>query len=295
MPQKKLNQFYATAICGNDILSSTLYVSGIAILFAGVYAPFVLLFIALVLYFYKSVYQEVVEALPVNGGVYNCLLNATSKTLAAIAGIMIFFSYIATALLSARFGVEYLHTVVDFVPIMWGTFLLLFIFGLLVVAGLRNASKVAGVIFVFHLITLIVFVGAGVYYFFHGPSFFIENIHATQQLITDRGGIFMALYLAFSASLLGVSGFESSSNFVEEQKPGVFRKTLRNMLLGVAIFNPLIVLIVLNSMPIAGIADVKNFLLSDVAHSIGGVILQYLVAIDAFLVLSGAVEFSFTG
>ncbi len=57
MAQKhiKLNQFFATAICGNDILSSSLYVSGIAILFAGVYAPLVLAVIGLVLFFYKAV------------------------------------------------------------------------------------------------------------------------------------------------------------------------------------------------------------------------------------------------
>ena len=62
---KKLNQFLATAICGNDILSSALYVSGIAALFAGVYAPIVLLMIVVVLFLYKSVYTEVVEALPI--------------------------------------------------------------------------------------------------------------------------------------------------------------------------------------------------------------------------------------
>src|SRR6266700_1452200 len=92
----KLGQWSATAICGNDILSSALYVSGIAIIFAGVFAPLVLLFIAFVLFLYKYVYTEVVEALPVNGGAYNCLLNGTSKTIAATAGITTFLSYVAT-------------------------------------------------------------------------------------------------------------------------------------------------------------------------------------------------------
>jgi hypothetical protein len=32
-----------------------------------------------------------------------------------------------------------------------------------------------------------------------------------------------------SSGLLGITGFETSSNFVEEQAPGVFVKTLRNM------------------------------------------------------------------
>ena len=73
----KLGEWFATAISGNDILSSALYVSGIAIIFGGIYAPLILLAVAGVLFLYKAVYTEVVEALPVNGGAYNCLLNGT--------------------------------------------------------------------------------------------------------------------------------------------------------------------------------------------------------------------------
>jgi amino acid transporter len=103
------------------------------------------------------------------------------------------------------------------------------------------------------------------------------------------------LYLAFSASLLGVSGFESSANFVEEQGKGVFRKTLRNMLIGVAIFNPLIALVVLESMPYDAIVAAKDFLLADTAMIIGGHWFKILVVIDAFCVLSGAVLTSYVG
>src|SRR5581483_3577254 len=109
---KKLNQFYATAISGNDILSSALYVSGIAIIYAGVFAPLVLLFIGVVLFFYKSVYTEVVEALPINGGAYNCLLNSTSKPIAATAGVMTILSYVATACISGSDGIAYIKTLI---------------------------------------------------------------------------------------------------------------------------------------------------------------------------------------
>lgn len=114
----KLGEWFATAISGNDILSSCLYVSGIAITFAGIFAPLVLGFIGIILFFYKKVYTEVVEALPINGGAYNCLLNGTSKTVAAIAGIMTILSYVATAVLSGKIGIEYLHSVESFVPVI---------------------------------------------------------------------------------------------------------------------------------------------------------------------------------
>ncbi len=292
----KLGQWSATAICGNDILSSTLYVSGIAIIFAGVYAPFVLLFIGFVLFLYKSVYTEVVEALPVNGGAYNCLLNGTSKIIAAVAGIMTFLSYVATAVISGKVGIEYLHTIFHGIPVIPGTIVLLLLFALLVISGLKDSAKVALIIFGIHIVTLLSFLIFGLIFFINnGSDFFFINLSHTKELLTLKGGLLPAIYLAFSASLLGVSGFESSANFVEEQKSGVFRKTLRNMLIGVAFFNPLIALVVLNSLPFEAIASAKDFLLADAAYSIGGTPLQFLVAIDAFLVLSGAVLTAFVG
>lgn len=291
---KKLSEWFATAICGNDILSSTLYVSGIAIIFTGIYAPIVLLMIILVLYFYKKVYTEVVEALPINGGAYNCILNGTTKTLAAIAGVMTTLSYIATAVLSAKVGIEYLHTIVEF-PVMPAIIALLLFFAILVIFGIKDSAKVALGIFSLHALTLVAVVVLGLLYYLHGHSEFAFNAAHTAGLIHSEGGLMAALYLGFSASLLGVSGFESSANFVEEQKKGVFRKTLRNMLIGVGVFNPLVALVVLNSLPFEKIALAKDFLLADVAQVIGGTLFQYIVAVDAFLVLAGAVLTAYVG
>lgn len=291
---QKLNQWYATAISGNDILSSALYVSGIAAMFAGVFAPLVLICIAFVLFLYKAVYTEVVEALPINGGAYNCLLNGTSKTVAATAGVMTILSYIATAVISAKVGTEYLHTVIH-IPVIPATIGVLFIFAVLVISGIKDSAKVALVIFIFHITTLIGFLIMGLLFYIKGNSFFLQNIASTSTIISSQGGIWNTLYLAFAASLLGVSGFESSANFVEEQEQGVFRKTLRNMLIGVAIFNPLISLVTLNSMPLGSIISAKDFLLADAAKVLGGSVLQYIVVIDAFLVLAGAVLTAFVG
>lgn len=302
----KLGQLAATAICGNDILSSSLYVSGIAILFAGIYAPIVLLAIGGVLFLYKKVYIEVVEALPVNGGAYNCLLNGTSKTIAALAGVMTLLSYVATAVISAKVAVEYLNIGVEHagkyveraahLPILPVTVIVLFMFALLVISGVKDSAKVAIGIFIFHIATLLIFLALGLWYITaHAGGFVWDNIDVSRGLILKHGNMFEMLYLAFSASLLGVSGFESSANFVEEQDKGVFRKTLRNMLIGVTFFNPLIALVVLQCMPYADIIVAKDFLLADAARAIGGTAFQYLVVIDAFLVLCGAVLTSYVG
>ena len=290
----KLNQFFATAISGNDILSSALYVSGIAAIYAGIYAPVILIIIGVVLFLYKSVYTEVVEALPVNGGAYNCLLNGSSKTFAAVAGVMTILSYVATSVLSGKVGVEYLNTIFH-VPVIPLTIALLFAFALLVISGLKDSAKVALGIFGMHILVLTSFLVMGLIYYLNGHSSFMENFKHTAEIVSRQGGIVQTIYLAFSASLLGVSGFESSANFVEEQQKGVFRKTLRNMLIAVVIFNPLISLVTLNTMPINEIAASKDFLLADAAKVLGGTWFQYLVVIDAFLVLWGAVLTSFVG
>ncbi len=302
----RLGQAAATAICGNDILSSALYVSGIAVLFAGVYAPLVLLGIGFVLFLYKKVYTEVVEALPVNGGAYNCLLNGTSKTTASAAGVMTLLSYVATAVISAKVGVEYLNIGLEqaskalghsfTLPILPCTVGVLLIFALLVISGVKDSAKVALGIFALHIVTLTLFLVLGAVSFFSGhASHFAENFARTGGLLADHGGLLGTLVLAFSASLLGVSGFESSANFVEEQAPGVFRKTLRNMLIGVVIFNPLIALVVLSAMPYDAIVHAKDFLLADAARAIGGTWFTYLMSADAFLVLCGAVLTAYVG
>ena len=54
----KLGQLASTAISGNDISSSVLYVSALAIATAGVYAPVTLLIVAFVLYFFRKIYEK---------------------------------------------------------------------------------------------------------------------------------------------------------------------------------------------------------------------------------------------
>ncbi len=83
-----LKELPATAICGNDITSSVLYVSALSIIAGGKWACLSLLFVAAVLFLFRGIYSEVVGALPLNGGAYNALLNTTSKRWASIAAVL---------------------------------------------------------------------------------------------------------------------------------------------------------------------------------------------------------------
>jgi amino acid transporter len=288
--EERLDAWHATAICGNDITSSCLYVSSIVIVYAGVLAPAALLLAAGVLYLYKKIYTEVVEALPLDGGVYNCLLNCTRKFDASIAACLTVLSYLATAVISAKTSAEYLKDLLPVMPPMEVTALILVAFAALTIMGISDSARVALVIFVLHMVTLVVFVLWTV-----AGSNLTSMWGMNLQTLWQQKNWAKSLFLGFSAAMLGVSGFESSSNFVEQQKPGVFRLTLRNMWVAVTIFNPLIALLALGLQPIAEIAKHQEDLISVLGLQVGGGVLHTLIVADAFLVLSGAVLTSYVG
>ena len=284
----KLGVWRSTAICGNDITSSCLYVTAIAAFYAGPYAPLALALVAGVLYLFRSIYTEVGTALPLNGGAYNVLLNTTTKGQASVAACLTILSYIATAVISAYAAMSYAHALVGGLNVFGATLGLLAIFAVLNLIGITESSAIALGIFVFHILTLVLLVVVCA----TGAS---GHIFAVNWQQATPGGAWHAIFFGFCAAMLGISGFESSANFIEEQKPGVFPKTLRNMWAIVAIFNPLISLLALSLMPLATIQGHTEDLLAHLGFVAAGPWLRTVVSIDAVLVLSGAVLTSFVG
>ena len=297
-----LKQLAATAICGNDITSSCLYVSAFAIISAGKWAPVALLMVAAVLYLFRYIYGEVVGALPLNGGAYNALLNTTSKYRASVAACLTILSYMATAVLSAHHAMHYVFNLLpghagnggsNGWPLMAATVGLLAVFMVLTIIGITESSRVAIGIFITHLLSLSLLLVVGIVYVLaNGPALLWENLEAPAP---GGHGLLLALFFGFSAAMLGVSGFESSANFVEEQARGVFPKTLRNMWIAVTLINPLMALLALALVPIAEVETHKEALLAHMGNTSGGDWLSWLISINAALVLSGAVLTSYVG
>jgi len=289
---KKLGTLAATAICGNDITSSCLYVSALTIGYAGAWAFVALAMVAGVLFLFRRIYGEVVGALPLNGGAYNVLLNTTNKSNASIAACLTILSYMATAVISASEAMHYLHTLLPATPVMMATVIVLTVFLILNIAGISESAIVAVVIFIVHLISMAaLLIGGGFFLVTHGIDVGRINFNAP----LPHGGMAAALFFGFAVAMLGVSGFESSANFVEEQKPGVFPRTLRNMWLAVTIINPLMALIAVLVLPLAQVGEHKEALLSFMGMEVGGRTLSTLISVDAVLVLCGAVLTSFVG
>lgn len=302
---KKLGELASTAICGNDITSSCLYVSALAIIYGGRWGPLALLLVGGVLYLFRSIYGEVVGALPLNGGAYNALLNTTTKFRASIAACLTILSYMATAVISASEGMHYLASAVESIsemlqlapeafpqfPVLGATIGLLAFFMCLTIWGIKESAVLAVGIFLFHIASLVLLTGSAVFYLStHGLDVLITNLSTPVE-----GGMGKALLFGFCAAMLGISGFESSANFVEEQQEGVFPKTLRNMWIAVTVFNPLMALLALGLIPSGEIAHHETTLLADMGAQSAGPWVGILISVDAAIVLSGAVLTSFIG
>ena len=106
-----------------------------------------LLIVAAVLYLFRSIYGEVVGALPLNGGAYNALLNTTSKFRASMAACLTILSYMATAVISASEAMHYAHALWSAWPVIAATVVLLALFAALTILGITDSARVAIVIF----------------------------------------------------------------------------------------------------------------------------------------------------
>ena len=284
----------ATALCGNDITSSCLYVSALAIVHAGKWAWVSLLVVAGVLFLYRRIYAEVVGALPLNGGAYNALLNTTSKSLASMAACLTILSYTATAVISANEAMHYGHSIWPLLPVMSAT------------VGLDTGRvhgpdhrRYRGVVqsgggYLHlpsrHATLTVLMLSGGLYLLGNGL-----DVLSTNFTLPSEQGPMTALFFGFSAAMLGISGFESSANFVEEQAEDVFPKTLRNMWVAVSVFNPTLALLALALVPIPDVGANQEALLAHMGGIASGEWLARLISIDAILVLSGAVLTSYVG
>uniref|UniRef100_K3XAH2 Transmembrane protein n=1 Tax=Globisporangium ultimum (strain ATCC 200006 / CBS 805.95 / DAOM BR144) TaxID=431595 RepID=K3XAH2_GLOUD len=288
-PKHLLGEWPSTAICGNDILSSVLYSASSVSLKAGKLMPVPLLLVAVVLYFFRFIYEEVVTAIPLNGGSYNGLLNTTSKRTASVAACLGILSYVATGVVSSTSGVNYLRQQVD-IPLVGSVVALLFAFAVLAFMGITESSRVAMAMFFHHVLVLS----------FNTRTCSRDNMHSEFPEVDFassmlHGNVFTSIFFGFGASMLGITGFETSAQFVEEQVPGVFRKTLRNMWGFASFFNFTLAIGILAALPMEEIYASSEALLAQTAFVTAGKWLEVWVCIDAFVVLAGAVLTSYVG
>jgi len=303
-----LNVWQATALAGNDISSSVLYALGPCFATAGAAAPFAFILVSFVLYIYKNIYIEVLAVLPLNGGTYTVLLNTTQKWVAALAATIAIMCYLATAVASAASAMQYFACSVpqpfdcidgSELSIRLGVTIILILFAMVKLVGTSESANVSLAIFVLHLVTMLVLLVACSMSF--DSEVFSRNFN--MAIINDLGyqNWGSALFYGFGSAMVGVSGFETTANFVESQMPGIFPTVLCNLWLIVVFLNPIMAFLAMGLMPMSELAGWdQDYVMAELASAAthteyAGGWLHWWVRVDGLLVLCGAVLTAYVG
>jgi len=214
--RKYLDPYRSTAISGNDLMASVLYTTGLVCVASGQLAPIVMFLCVCSLYPFVKIFQECGTAIPLNGGVYVALLNSSNKLVATFAASCSLIDLAATAVVSAASCTSYAKGGFGEFPVQPVTIAILAAFSFLVITGLKESANVATGVFGLHILTLFILIIAAFVFVINDNG---ETLHANWQSplpISKSGGIGMDLYLGFSTSLLGLTGFETSANYIED-------------------------------------------------------------------------------
>ena len=285
-----LSEIFATSIAGNDVTSSSLYIVGVTSSLSGQLSPLCLLLVGCVLYLIKAVAGEAGTAIPLNGGAYNLLLNTTTKPVATMAACLLILSYVATAVVSATECMQYAANLVPGLDTYWGTIILLAFFAFLMIVGITESAQLATGIFIVHIATMCFLIAVGATYMFANPIIIEENLR--EPLKYDWP---LSLLFGFCVGMLGVTGFETSANYVEETKKGIYPKVLFNTWLVSMLLNPALSVVCMGVLDMNSMESHHRDVLAKVAYDSGGKYFGLWVSADASIVLAGSVLTAYVG
>mmetsp|Transcript_26416 Transcript_26416/g.86841 ORF Transcript_26416/g.86841 Transcript_26416/m.86841 type:complete len:680 (-) Transcript_26416:600-2639(-) len=285
-----LGEIYATAIAGNDVTSSVLYIVGVTSTLAGQLSPICMLLAGCVLYLFKAIIGEAGSAIPLNGGAYSLLLNTTTKPMAALAACLTLLSYVATAVVSATECMTYASNLVPELDVYWGTIILLALVCILCILGITECAFLAVGVFIVHIASMCFLIAVAATFMVQNPEIMAANLR--EPLKYDWP---LSLIFGFCVALLGVTGYETSVNYIEEQQKGVFFKTLFNTWLIVFLMNPALSIVCMGVLDLNTIESHHRDVLAKVAYDAGGKYFGLWIAADACTVLLGSLITAFVG
>ena len=176
-----------------------------------------------------------VTALPVNGGTYNLILNTSTKKTAAVVSCLSILSYVATAIVSGFDAIVYLSSIWSGANIQILTVVLILLFMAISLTGVKESSAVSATIFLLHMTIMAILI---IWAFIYGIQDNFETFHANlssplPDVVSSSGSVLAhrsvigALFYGYCSALLGITGFESAANYVEEmESPAIFVSTV---------------------------------------------------------------------
>ncbi|MCB0343067.1 MAG: APC family permease [Pseudobdellovibrionaceae bacterium] len=296
-----LHWVIAAGVVGADIGTSVFYGTGILFPKVGYLAPVFVLTACLMMWLFKKTYEEGLALSPYNGGAYSMILRTVGRRFAVVAGSLTFVSYLATAAVSALSGGFYLNSLFDN-GLGGGTVVLIsffpiILFGLLNTRGIKEPAKLVTVIAGLHFLLLIIMGIWGLIYI----GFNIDSIDWTKMsdfTPKNESLTFGMLMYGFAAAFLGITGFESAAQIVEElEQPTLLtvRRLYRTVIVLVSVTAPVISFLCLAILTRQEVDTNLNSLLSSLADKLGGRILLTIIVVDATLTLFAAVNTAFVG
>ncbi|KAI9280283.1 amino acid permease-domain-containing protein [Umbelopsis sp. AD052] len=290
--KKLIGQWRATSISGNDLIASVLYSLGPCMVQAGQFSAISMALVALLMYPAKNIMTEVCTALPLNGGIYSAMLNSSSKWLAGVVASVLILDYLATCVVSAASAAAYLAAEValpDKLPAFALAIIIMVAFALIAFLGIRESSTVALIIFLFHLITMLTLLIASIIHWGQvGNATLIANWNYPYP---ENSSAAKMIFSGFCVGLLGVTGYETAGNFIEELQPSDFPKVMRNMFGFLTLLNTPITLVATALVPIEELRNNSAIAVSILGqYAVGGHRwLRIWIMVDAVIVLCAGV------
>lgn len=292
-----LSWWLAAAIVGADIGTSVFYSTGVIRPYVGYAAPLMILAVCLLMWLFKLTYEEGCAASPFNGGAYMMVLQTVGRRLAMVVGALTILSYLATAAVSAISGAFYLDSFDNInnwpvVNIVLAACVPVVFFGLMNIIGIKEPAKIVFAVALFHFGLLLVMDLTGLVMAIVNNADFGRVFRDFDKIPAQN------VVHGFAAAFLGITGFESAAQIVEQLKTPTWRtlqKVYLSVVLLVGLTAPLTSYLCLILLSDAQLNTYSNNLLSGLAFVEFGQGGLAILVLDACLVLFAAVNTAYAG
>lgn len=292
-----LSWWLAAAIVGADIGTSVFYTTGVILPLVGFAAPVIIAIVCILMWVFKTTYEEGCAVSPFNGGAYIMVLQTIGKRFAIFVGALTILSYLATAAVSALSGAFYIDSIDNIMNwplsgIVVTAIAPVVFFGLLNIIGIKEPAMIVFFIAFFHFLLLLYMDVKGVIMAFE-QHVDISKFFTCYQKVTPEHFVH-----GFAAAFLGITGFESAAQIVEQLRTPTWRtlqKIYLCVVLLVGVTAPLTSFLCLALLDGPKLDSYRNSLLSGLAFVEGGKVLLIILVVDAALMLFAAVNTAYVG
>lgn len=286
---RNLGQFTATSLAGNAVLGSVFYAQPAVVSVSAAYSPISLFIATLIIFVWRPIMTELASAMPISGAPYSYLLNVSSKSMALVSAALLLLDFSATAVVSAATALSYLAGEVN-LPFdeSIGTVLLIALFLLVSLSGLRESAKIALTVFIIHVFTMVALMVASVYAWARAGNAQIGANWTSERACSSTTCVLRQIFNGVCLGVLGLTGFECVPSYAASIRSNRFPSVLRNLHYPAIILNSLLMLFSLAIIPLETIVAGAN-ILSVLAEMAAGRWLRIWVVVDAFIVLCGGI------